>query len=48
VDAVYSRGEDVKDIAIKEGRAPQTFYNRLNSIRRVLTDCMRQKVAKTV
>jgi RNA polymerase sigma-70 factor (ECF subfamily) len=45
VDAVYSRGEDVKGLAQREGRAPQTFYNRLNFIRRVLTDCMRQRVA---
>lgn len=48
VDAVYSKGEDVKSLAIREGRAPQTFYNRLNFIRRILTDCMREKVAKTV
>jgi len=47
VDAVYARGEDVKELAQREGRAAQTFYNRLNFIRRILTDCMRQKVAKT-
>jgi len=43
VDAVYTRGEEIKDLAQREGRAPQTFYNRLNFIRRILTECMRQK-----
>jgi len=42
VESVYMRGEEVKDLAQREGRAPQTFYNRLNFIRRVLTDCLRQ------
>ncbi|MEK0446892.1 MAG: hypothetical protein RLZZ399_2213 [Verrucomicrobiota bacterium] len=44
IDAVYSRGEEVQDLARREGRAPQTFYNRLNVIRRMLTECMRRKV----
>lgn len=48
VDAVYSRGEDIGELARREGRAPQTFYNRLNLIRRILTDCMRRKVAEIV
>lgn len=42
VESVYVRGEEIKDLALREGRAPQTFYNRLNFIRRVLTDCLRQ------
>ncbi len=42
VESVYMRGEEVKDLAQREGRAPQTFYNRLNFIRRILTDCLRQ------
>ncbi len=48
VDAVYSRGEEVKEMAQKEGRAPQTFYNRLNLIRRALTECVRQRVARPI
>ena len=43
VESVYVRGEEIKDLAQREGRAPQTFYNRLNFIRRILTDCLRQK-----
>ena len=43
VESVYMRGEEIKDLAQREGRAPQTFYNRLNFIRRILTDCLRQK-----
>lgn len=46
VDAVYARGEEVKELARREGRSPQTFYNRLNVIRRALTECVRQKVAQ--
>lgn len=42
VESVYIRGEEIKDLAQREGRAPQTFYNRLNFIRRMLTDCLRQ------
>lgn len=47
LEAVYTRGEEIKDLASREGRATQTFYNRLNFIRRTLTDCMRGKVSKT-
>lgn len=45
VDAIYTRGEEVKELARKEGRAPQTFYNRLNMIRKILTECMHRKLA---
>ncbi|RFC42770.1 MAG: ECF subfamily [Verrucomicrobia bacterium] len=45
IEAVYTRGEEVKEIAGREGRAPQTFYNRLNFIRRILTDCIRSKAS---
>ena len=44
IESVYTRGEEIKEIARKEGRAPQTFYNRLNVIRRQLTECMRSKI----
>ena len=47
LEAVYTRGEEIKDLASREGRATQTFYNRLNFIRRTLTDCMRGKVSQT-
>ena len=45
VDAIYTRGEEIKDLAIREGRAPQTLYNRLNIIRKLLTECMQKKLA---
>lgn len=44
VDAIYARGEQIKDLALKEGRAPQTFYNRLNFLRRTLTECVQNKL----
>lgn len=44
VEAVYVRGEEIKEIAQREGRAPQTFYNRLNAIRRQLIECARAKL----
>ncbi len=45
VDAIYTRGEEIKEFARKEGRAPQTLYNRLNLIRKLLTECMHKKLA---
>lgn len=44
IEAVYSKGEEIKEIARKEGRAPQTFYNRLTAIRRQLAECMSSKM----
>ena len=44
LEAVYARGEHIKDLAHREGRAPQTFYNRLNFLRRALTECMQNKL----
>lgn len=43
IEAVYTRGEEIKDLAKRDGRAPQTFYNRLNFIRRILTECLGRK-----
>jgi RNA polymerase sigma-70 factor (ECF subfamily) len=48
VDAVYARGEEIRDLAQREGKAPQTFYNRLNALRRLLTECVRQRIAQSL
>jgi RNA polymerase sigma-70 factor (ECF subfamily) len=45
VESVYSNGEEIKDIARREGRAVQTYYNRLNLVRRILADCTNRKLS---
>lgn len=46
VEAVYTRGEDARTLAQREGRATQTIYNKLNALRRALADCVRQRLAE--
>lgn len=48
IDAVYARGEEIKDLAQREGKAPQTLYNRLNVIRRLLIECVRQRISQSL
>ncbi len=46
VDAIYTHGIEVAALALQQGRAPQTIYNKLNFIRRALAECVQQRVAK--
>jgi RNA polymerase sigma-70 factor, ECF subfamily len=44
VDQCYSSQDTVRQIAAKLQRAPQTLYNSLSRIRRVLLDCIHLKL----
>jgi len=33
---VYTKGEDIKDVAAKRGRSPRTYYNKLSLLRKSL------------
>jgi RNA polymerase sigma-70 factor (ECF subfamily) len=44
VEAVYGEDADIAALAAQLGRAPQTLYNRLNVIRRVLADCVERRL----
>jgi RNA polymerase sigma-70 factor, ECF subfamily len=43
--AVYYDNADIRDLALQAGRAPQTFYNRLNTLRRQLAACVTERLA---
>jgi RNA polymerase sigma-70 factor, ECF subfamily len=43
--AVYLDNADIREIARQAGRAPQTFYNRLNTLRRQLARCVDEKLS---
>lgn len=46
VEAVYVQGVEVGVLARREGRAPQTIYNKLNLIRRALAECVQRRMAE--
>ncbi len=46
VEAVYGDDADIAALAAQLGRAPQTLYNRLNVIRRMLADCVERRLAE--
>lgn len=46
VESIYTEGMDVGKVARRQGRAPQTIYNKLNFIRRPLAECVKQRVTE--
>jgi RNA polymerase sigma-70 factor (ECF subfamily) len=42
----YLNQTDVAALAARLGRAPQTLYNKLNALRRLLADCMKRRTAQ--
>jgi RNA polymerase sigma-70 factor, ECF subfamily len=46
VEAAYFEGADLSALAEEAGRARQTFYNKLNVIRRALADCVTRRLAQ--
>lgn len=42
----YLNNTQVAALAERLGRAPQTLYNRLNGLRRLLADCMKRRLAQ--
>jgi RNA polymerase sigma-70 factor, ECF subfamily len=45
LQAAYIDRSGIARLAEQLGRAPQTLYNRLNTLRRSLADCVKQRVA---
>lgn len=46
VTSIYIDGMDVGAVANQQGRAAQTIYNKLTFIRRVLADCVQQRLTE--
>lgn len=44
LEAAYIDDADIGELARQAGRAPQTFYNRLNTLRRNLARCIDERV----
>jgi RNA polymerase sigma-70 factor (ECF subfamily) len=44
----YLNNTQVAALAERLGRAPQTLYNKLNTLRRLLGDCMQRRVAEEI
>ena len=42
----YLNKTEVAALAERQGRAPQTLYNKLNALRRLLADCMKRKTTQ--
>lgn len=42
----YLNNTEVATLAERLGRAPQTLYNKLNTLRRLLADCMKRRLAR--
>ena len=42
VNAAYLDGNRISELASSLDRAPQTIYNKLNLIKKTLTDCVQQ------
>jgi RNA polymerase sigma-70 factor, ECF subfamily len=42
----YMNNTDIGALAERQGRAPQTLYNKLNTLRRLLGDCMKRRMAR--
>jgi RNA polymerase sigma-70 factor (ECF subfamily) len=47
VEAAYLTEGSLTQFAEKLGRAPQTLYNKLNAIRRLLADCVTRRLAES-
>lgn len=45
LDAAYVAGAGIARLAEQIGRAPQTLYNRLNTLRRALAACVEKRLA---
>jgi len=45
LDRVYVHGAEIAELARALERAPQTLYNRLNTLRRVLAECVTRRLA---
>lgn len=46
IAAAYGENSDLIGLAQQLGRAPQTIYNKLNAIRRLLADCVTRRLAE--
>jgi RNA polymerase sigma-70 factor (ECF subfamily) len=46
LEAAYLDGTNIGHIAAQLGRAPQTLYNKLNTLRRLLAECIEQRTAE--
>lgn len=42
----YLNNTEIGELAQRLGRAPQTLYNKLNALRRLLGDCMKRRLAQ--
>jgi RNA polymerase sigma-70 factor (ECF subfamily) len=42
----YLNNMEIAALAERFGRAPQTLYNKLNTLRRLLADCMKRRLAQ--
>jgi RNA polymerase sigma-70 factor (ECF subfamily) len=42
----YLNNMDIGSLAHRLSRAPQTLYNKLNTLRRLLADCMKRRLAQ--
>lgn len=42
----YLNNTDISTLAQRQGRAAQTLYNKLNTLRRLLGDCMKRRMAQ--
>ncbi|MFM8709573.1 MAG: sigma-70 family RNA polymerase sigma factor [Planctomycetia bacterium] len=45
LDSVYVHGVPIAELARAIDRAPQTLYNRLNTLRRLLAECVERRLA---
>jgi RNA polymerase sigma-70 factor, ECF subfamily len=45
VQEFYLKNTDIGVLAQRLCRAPQTLYNKLNTLRRVLAECMKRRLA---
>jgi RNA polymerase sigma-70 factor (ECF subfamily) len=45
LEAVYVQGQQIAELARALERAPQTLYNRLNTLRRLLAECVTRRLA---
>ena len=46
LEAAYIDRSNIGHIAAQLGRAPQTLYNKLNTLRRLLAECVEQRTAE--
>jgi len=46
LEAAYLDKTNIGHIAAQLGRAPQTLYNKLNTLRRLLAECIEQRIAE--